>query len=132
MLTTEPTHVEETDPWNSRVGPASVSCPSASRSRWVSTPTAALLSGAVGGVWFGLFVGVLFSLLTLTTFGRAMVFGMSWGLVFGVGFAAVGFALTRGRRDFTSLSATVPSRFEVLVDAAHAQRATTVLAGMSW
>lgn len=63
----------------------------------------ALLSGAVGGVWFGLFVGVLFSLLTLTTFGRAMVFGMSWGLVFGV-----------------------------LVDAAHAQRATTVLAGMSW
>lgn len=61
-----------------------------------------------------MFVGVLFSLLTLTTFGRAMVFGMSWGLVFGVGFAAV------------------PSRFEVLVDAAHAQRATTVLAGMSW
>jgi hypothetical protein len=90
-----------------------------------------LLSGAASGAWFGLFVGLLLSVLTLTTFGQAMLFGISWGLVFGVGFAAIGYALTRGRRDFTSLSATVPSRFEVLVDAAHPQRATTVTLGPS-
>ncbi len=95
------------------------------------TWTRALLSGAASGVWFGLFVGLLLSILTLTTFGRAMAFGIGWGLVFGLGFAAIGYALTRGRRDFTSRSATVPSRYEVLVDAAHGQRAGTVLAGMS-
>ncbi len=90
----------------------------------------ALLSGAASGAWFGLFVGLLLSILTLTTFSRALMFGIGWGLVFGIGFAAIGYALTRGRRDFTSLSATVPSRYEVLVDAAHGRRAHSVLAGM--
>ena len=94
------------------------------------TWTRALLSGAASGAWFGLFVGLLLSILTLAPFGRALIFGISWGLVFGIGFAAISYAMTRGRRDFTSLSATVPSRYEVMVAAAHGQRAGTVLAGM--
>jgi hypothetical protein len=42
--------------------------------------------------------------------------------------AAVRYGLTRGRRDFTSRSATVPSRLEILVAAPYADHARTVLA----
>jgi hypothetical protein len=89
----------------------------------------ALLSGLSGGAWFGIFVGLLINILGTTGFLRAMAFGITWGVLFGVVFAAVGYAMTGGRRDFTSRSATVPSHFEVLVVAAHAERAQTVLAG---
>lgn len=91
----------------------------------------AVLSGVAGGAWFGVFVGLLLRILTTASFARAMGFGLCWGVVFGGVFAAVGFGLTRGQRDFTSRSATVPSRFEVLVAAAHSGHARTVLAGLS-
>jgi hypothetical protein len=41
---------------------------------------------------------------------------------------AVRYALTGGRRDFTSSSAITPSRFEVLVATPYADHARTVLA----
>jgi Heat induced stress protein YflT domain len=88
----------------------------------------ALLSGAASGAWWGLFVGVLLSVLTNTTFLAAMAWGLSWGVAFGGIFAAVKYGLTGGRRDFTSRSATVPSRFEVLVAAGYSDHAHTVLA----
>jgi hypothetical protein len=89
----------------------------------------AVLSGAASGAWFGVFVGLLLSILHTTTLLVAMAWGLGWGVVFGGVFAAVGYAMTGGRRDFTSLSMTVPSRFEVLVAAAHSGHARTVLAG---
>jgi hypothetical protein len=89
----------------------------------------AVLSGVASGAWFGVFVGLLLSILHTTTLLRAMGLGLAWGVLFGGVFAAVGYAMTGGRRDFTSRSATVPSRFEVLVAAAHSDRARTVLAG---
>ena len=88
----------------------------------------AILSGMASGAWFGAFVGLLLGLLGTTTFLWAMAVGLTWGLLFGGAFAAVGYALTRGRRDFTSMSATVPSRFEVLVAAGYDDHARTVLA----
>ena len=91
----------------------------------------ALLSGAASGAWFGVFVGLLLSLLTATGFGPALGLGISWGLVFGLAFAAMSYGLSRGRRDFTSRSATIPSRFEVLVATRNSDHARTVLAGVS-
>lgn len=88
----------------------------------------ALLSGVAGGAWFGVFVGVLLSVLTDTTFLAAITWGPGWGVAFGGIFAAVRYALTGGRRDFTSRSATIPSRFEVLVATPYADHARTVLA----
>lgn len=87
----------------------------------------AILSGAAGGAWFGLFVGLLLNLLSTASFLRALTFGVFWGVLFGAAFAAIGYAMTGGRRDFTSLSATIPSRFEVLVLADHADHARSVL-----
>ncbi|WNV84826.1 general stress protein [Umezawaea sp. Da 62-37] len=88
----------------------------------------AILAGMASGAWFGVFVGLVFSFLSTSTVLVAIGFGIGWGLLFGGVFGAAGYGLTRGRRDFTSLSATVPSRFEVLVADSHADRARTVLA----
>ena len=88
-----------------------------------------LLSGVVGGAWFGIFVGLLLNILTTASFGRATAFGLTWGVIFGGVFAAVGYGLTAGRRDFASRSAIVPGRFEVLVSADHAAHARAILAG---
>ncbi|MFF4879452.1 general stress protein [Micromonospora sp. NPDC000668] len=89
----------------------------------------ALLSGAASGAWFGVFVGLLLGVLSTIAFVRAMALGLAWGALFGMAFAAAGYALTGGHRDFTSRSATVPSRFEVLVAAGYGDRARTVLEG---
>ena len=88
----------------------------------------AILSGMASGAWFGVFVGLLLSMLSTTAFLRAMTFGIGWGVLFGGVFTAVGYGLTGGRRDFTSRSATIPSRFEVLVAAEFSDHACTVLA----
>ena len=89
----------------------------------------ALLAGASGGAWFGLLFGLLLGILSTVSFGRAIAWGLSWGLLFGLSYAAVGYGLIRGRRDFTSRSAIVPSQFEVLVAAEHSGHARTALAG---
>jgi hypothetical protein len=88
----------------------------------------ALASGAVGGGWFGIFVGLLLAIVTTADLLPALGWGLTWGIPFGAVFAAVGYGLTRGRRDFTSVSLTLPSRFEVVVAAAYGERARTALA----
>jgi hypothetical protein len=87
----------------------------------------AILAGMASGAWFGVFVGLVLRYLSTSTVAVAVAFGVGWGLLFGGVFGAASYGLTRGRRDFTSLRATVPSRFEVLV-ATHADRARTLLA----
>ena len=91
----------------------------------------ALMSGVATGAWFGLFVGIVIKFVDGTGFLHAPAFGLGWGVLFGLVFATVSYALTGGRRDFTSRSATVPSRFEVLVATSHSARAQSVLAGIN-
>jgi hypothetical protein len=88
----------------------------------------ALLSGLAGGAWLGVLIGVLLSILDNTTFLAAMTSGVGLGMLFGAGFGAVRYALSGGRRDFTSRSTVVPNRFEVLVAAPYSDHAHTVLA----
>jgi hypothetical protein len=52
------------------------------------------------------------------------------GALFGVIWAWVGYAATRGRRDFTSISQVVATRYEVLVEHKLAERARELLAGL--
>ena len=42
------------------------------------------------------------------------------GGLFGLVYALIGYAATRGRRDFSSVSVTVATRYEVLVEHKHA------------
>lgn len=88
----------------------------------------AILAGMAQGVWFGLFIGLLLSIVSTTSFIGAVAWGVSWGIIFWGVFAAVDYGRTRGRRDFTSLTVTVPTTYEVLVATDHADRARTALA----
>jgi len=49
------------------------------------------------------------------------------GVLIGVGFSALGHALSRGQRDFTSVSQTIPSKFEILCEHKVAAQARQLL-----
>ncbi len=87
-----------------------------------------LVGGALSGIWMGLFVGVILSLFSTGTTPFPLVAStMLFGAVFGMVWAAVGYGLTRGQRDFTSVSQIVPRRFEILVEHKVAQQARELL-----
>jgi hypothetical protein len=90
----------------------------------------AAAAGAASGAWFGLFVGVLLSLFAKSgTNGFALIIAaLIYGAVFGTIFGFVGHALSGGKRDFTSRSKIVSSRYEIVVVWAHADKAREVLA----
>ena len=78
----------------------------------------AALYGAGGGAWFGLLIGVLFSIFAvgsgvLVTVLASLAIGAFWGAVFG--FAAHG--ATGGERDFSSVGQVLAKRYTVEVDA---------------
>jgi hypothetical protein len=83
--------------------------------------------GILSGLWLGLFVGLIFSLFG-TGNGTAVVLSTAvFGALFGLIWALVGYAATRGRRDFTSVSQVVATRYEVLVEHKHAEAARELL-----
>ncbi len=88
------------------------------------------LGGMLSGVWLGLFIGLVFSLFgtgsALAVIGSTAVFGAFFGVIW----ALVGYAATRGRRDFSSVSQIVATRYEVLVEHKHAAAGRELLATM--
>jgi hypothetical protein len=93
----------------------------------------ALGAGAAGGAWWGLFVGLLLSIFATDgdNWVGSVLAGLAIGLVFGALFGAMGYAATQGRRDFTSTSQIVASRYDVLCHPAHAEEARAHLARFS-
>jgi len=87
--------------------------------------------GLLSGIWLGLFVGLIFSLFGEEGSALSMILStVLFGAVFGLVWALAGYAATRGRRDFTSISQVVATRYEVLVEHKHADQARQVLATM--
>ncbi|MDQ3384314.1 MAG: hypothetical protein M3519_11125 [Actinomycetota bacterium] len=87
------------------------------------------VGGLLSGVWLGLFVGLVFALFA--TGGDAfmtIVWCVLFGAVFGLVWAMLGYGLTRGRRDFTSVSQVVATRYEVLTEHKFADQARDLLA----
>ncbi len=88
------------------------------------------VGGLLSGVWLGLFVGLIFSL-----FGEGSALGIIlstalFGALFGLIWALAGYAATRGRRDFSSVSQIVATRYEVLVEHKHAAKGRELLSQM--
>ncbi len=85
------------------------------------------LAGAMSGAWFGLFVGLLFGLLsegsTLVMLLPALVIGAAFGILF----ALVSYAFTGGKRDFTSSSQVVASRYGLLCEQSRVGEAMRLL-----
>jgi hypothetical protein len=89
------------------------------------------IGGLISGAWLGLFVGLIFSLLDAsgTGFGGVIV-TVLFGAVFGLVWALIGYALTGGNRDFTSVTQVVATQYEVLVEHKFVQRGRELLAQM--
>jgi hypothetical protein len=87
-------------------------------------------AGALSGMWMGLFVGLIFALFGQGDSTLAIMSTVAFGAVFGVVWALIGYAATKGRRDFTSVSQVVATRYEVLVEHKFAEQARALLANM--
>ena len=90
-------------------------------------------TGAASGAWFGLFVGFLLSLFAEPEAGflGPILVGLTTGVIFGMVFAAAGYASSRGRRDFASASQLVAGRYDVLCQPRNAEKARDLLAKLS-
>ena len=93
----------------------------------------AIGAGAASGAWWGLFVGLLLGIFASdrSSWIGSLLTGLLIGLVFGALFGAMGYAATRGRRDFTSTSQIVAGRYDVMCNPAHAEDARALLARFS-
>lgn len=91
-----------------------------------------LMQGVSSGLSTALMVALLIWFLNpdrdlLSVFSMALVIG----ILIGVTFAAIGHALSRGQRDFTSVSQTIPSKFEILCEHKVAAQARQMLSHTS-
>src|SRR5699024_7854752 len=74
-------------------------------------------AGAASGAWIGLLIGLLLGIFADDGDWLATVVGgVLFGLIFGVVWALIGYAATRGKRDFSSVQKVVASKYEVLVE----------------
>jgi hypothetical protein len=86
-------------------------------------------AGALSGMWMGLFVGLIFTLFDKGS-TLAIMSTVAFGAAFGLVWALLGYAATKGRRDFTSVSQVVATRYEVLVEHKFAEQGRALLANM--
>lgn len=86
------------------------------------------LGGVLSGVWLGLFVGLIFSFFVDEDVLAMILSTVVLGAVFGVVWALLGYAFTRGQRDFASVTQVVATRYEVLVEHKVAGQARELLA----
>jgi len=86
------------------------------------------LGGLLSGIWLGLFVGLIFSFFVNENILAMILSTVVLGAVFGVVWALLGYALTRGQRDFSSVAQIVATRYEVLVEHKVAAEARELLA----
>ncbi|PJJ56691.1 hypothetical protein CLV56_0902 [Mumia flava] len=87
--------------------------------------------GAASGAWFGLLLGLIVGIFAepgnwFQIVLSAMLIGLGFGLVWGL----VGYAFTRGQRDFTSVAQVIASRYELLVEHRMLAEAQKTLAGL--
>jgi len=82
------------------------------------------LSGALSGMWFGLFVGVMLSFFAPSPGYFSIMTSVLMGAAFFMLFGIVTYAMQRGKRDFTSTSQVVATSYDVIVapEAAHEAR----------
>jgi heat induced stress protein YflT len=87
-----------------------------------------IAQGVQSGLSTGLLVGLVFLL-----FGQArsvfllLLVSLAIGIALGVGFAAIAYAMSKGRRDFTSVTQTVATKYEVLCEHKVAAQARDML-----
>lgn len=90
-----------------------------------------LQQGAVSGVSTGLLIAVLMLLFVkVQSYLLLFVSALAIGILVSLVFAAIGYSLSGGRRDFTSVTQTVATKYEILCEHKVAQQARDLLATM--
>jgi len=90
-----------------------------------------LVGGLLSGAWLGLLIGMIFALFDTSGFAWTSVLAtVVFGAVFGAIWAFVGYSITGGQRDFTSVTQVVATKYEVLTEHKHATRGRELLAQM--
>ncbi|MDD7587648.1 MAG: hypothetical protein PUJ86_11795 [Mycobacteriaceae bacterium] len=84
-------------------------------------------AGAASGAWMGLFFGLLMGIFS-ATFLAPLLSGLVIGAIFGVIFAAIAYGTSSGKRDFTSTTSIVATRYDVLCSERDAPRARDLIA----
>lgn len=94
----------------------------------------AALAGAASGAWLGVLLGLLLSILAPDGAGGPGIVldALLFGVLFGASWGFVAHAVTRGRRDFSSLSAIVAGTYDVQTDADVADEARHRLMSLEW
>jgi Heat induced stress protein YflT domain len=94
------------------------------------TNARAAAAGAASGAWFGLFIGLLVGLFTTgAEWIGLMLGGLLIGALWGAAYGFVAHWLTRGQRDFSSVSSLVAARYDVTAPRTEADRARGILGG---
>lgn len=88
------------------------------------------VGGIASGLWLGVFIGLVFVLFTNEGALAVLLSTAFMGATFGLVWALIGYGLSRGQRDFSSVTQVVATRYEVLVENKHAARARELLAGL--
>lgn len=76
-----------------------------------------IAQGVQSGISTGLLVGLIMLIfIQPQSFVLLLLAALAIGILLGVGFQAAAYALSRGRRDFTSVTQTVATKYEVLCE----------------
>ena len=90
-----------------------------------------LNQGVMSGISTGLLVGLVMLIFTRPPSILALLLvSLAIGIVLGIGFAAAAYAMSRGKRDFTSVTQTVATKYEVFCEHKVAAQAREMLQQM--
>jgi hypothetical protein len=90
-----------------------------------------ITQGMQSGISTGLLVALVMLIFTRPgSFLLLLLVSLAIGIALGVGFSAAAYAMSRGKRDFTSITQTVATKYEVLCEHKVAAQARQMLQGM--
>lgn len=86
-------------------------------------------SGALNGSFLGLMFGAVITLLSPTLEITVLLGCLLVGVALGMLMQILGYALTRRRRDYTSITAPIAEHYEIAVSGSHVSSARRILGG---
>ncbi len=97
------------------------------RRSWGTVLQQAVISGLSTGLMIALLMLIF---LRVSNIVLLIIAALAIGIALSLAFNAIGYALTGGRRDFTSVTQTVATKYEILCEHKVAQQARDLLAKM--
>ena len=90
----------------------------------------AILNGLASGATTGIFIGLIFGLFAFAPLLTMVLYGLIAGAIAGALLGLIGYAMSGGKRDFTSIGGMQAERYNVMVDNDFVDEAERVLEGL--